>query len=53
MFLNDLEGYPNAELGEISKSVPVIIFADNIAAIKYALTLGMKARSKYLRITLH
>jgi hypothetical protein len=53
MLLNDLEGNPNAEPGEISKSAPAIIFADNTAAIKYASTPGMKARSKHLRITLH
>src|SRR4051795_7612163 len=53
MFLNDLEGNPNAEPGEISKSAPAIIFTDNTAAIKYASTPGMKARSKHLRITLH
>src|SRR4051812_12598760 len=53
MFLNDLEGKLNAQLGEMSKSAPAIIFADNTAAIKYASTPGMKARSKHLRITLH
>jgi hypothetical protein len=53
MFLDDLEGKPYAEPGEISKSAPVTIFADNTAAIKYASTPGMKARSKHLRITLH
>src|SRR4051812_23276599 len=53
MFLNDLEGNLNAEPGEISKSALAIIFADNTAAIKYASTPGIKARSKHLRITLH
>jgi len=53
MFLNDLEGNPNAQPGEISKSAPAIIFADNTAAIKYASIPGMKARSKHLRIALH
>ena len=53
MFLNDLEGNPNAGPGEISRSAPGTIFADNTAAIKYALTPGMKTRSKHLRITLY
>src|ERR1043165_7651684 len=52
-FLNDLEGNPNAEPGELSRSAPAIIFGDNTAAIKYASTPGMKARSKHLRISLH
>ena len=53
MFLDDLEGNPNAEPGEISRSAPGTIFTDNIAAIKYALIPGIKARSKHLRITLY
>ena len=53
MFLNDLEGNLNIELREESKSALIIIFTDNIAAIKYTLIPGIKVRSKYLRITLH
>ena len=53
MLLDDLEG-KSSEPGEPTKAdAPGIIFADNTAAIKYATTPGMKARSKHLRITLH
>ena len=53
MFLDELEGMPHPEPGEICTTRPTKIYADNSAAITLATNPGMTQRAKHLRLALH
>lgn len=53
MFLDEVDGMPHSEPGELYTAEPTAIYADNTAAITLATNPGMKSRAKHLRLALH